>query len=64
MPGKTACRLRDLGASSLVTPALTVAPLEPRLRKSVCSLISSEAHPRHVLEMLTFRGGPGIFNGA
>ena len=36
-------------ASSLVTPALTVAPLEPRWGKSVCSLISQEADPRPLL---------------
>ena len=39
--------LRGISAS-LVTPALTVAPLEPRWGKSVCSLISQEADPRRV----------------
>ena len=35
-------------ASSMATPAATVASLEPRWGKSVFSLISQEADPRHV----------------
>ena len=45
---KIACHLEGSRASSLATPALTVTPLEPRWGKSVCSLISKEAGPRHV----------------
>ena len=43
-----ACRLEGSRASSLITLALTMAPLEPRCGRAVCSLISQEADPRHV----------------
>ena len=49
-PGKIACHLEGSRASYLVTRALTVAPLELGWGKSVCSLISSDADPRHAEE--------------
>ena len=41
------CRLEGFQASSLVTPALTVAPLEPGSGEAVCSLISYGGNLSH-----------------